>query len=283
MCTPSLVGPVKHARRRTTDVVASSRGLVLTNASMDVTIDFAGRPASIAVDRALQGRQIPAEQSLATDADSPHIELPQITTEPTYGLSPELIASLVMQRAHTGGVAMLCEEYLDRGFPTPGYLAELFDELTDTGLLALTDKDPWGLRRITLTAAEQARDMQLRDTAHRAGTRSSVQPQDFGCRRSNSCPAPLPAPGGQPDPSPRPSGSSVEQLRWVRCLDDKHLHLLHPADVLVVAGGHAPAVCGQRISAEGLTITRGPSGALCMTCVVGATSPDARPRPGGTS
>lgn len=135
-------------------------------------------------------------------------------------------------------LCVLGADYLNRGLPTPAYLAEPFDEVTDTEFLA--DKD--------------------------------------------RCPASLPIAGGQADPSPRPSRSSVEQLRWVRCPDDKHLHLLHPADEATIdAGDHAPAVCGQRISADGLTITRDPSGALCMTCVVGATSPPSDLGPRGTS
>jgi hypothetical protein len=70
-----------------------------------------------------------------------------------------------------------------------------------------------------------------------------------------------PAPGGQPDPHPQTGRLNVEQLRWTRCADDEHLYLPHAANVLrATASGHAPAVYGQRIPAEGLTITSGPSG-----------------------
>ncbi|MGH3800637.1 MAG: hypothetical protein ACRDTD_10970 [Pseudonocardiaceae bacterium] len=59
--------------------------------------------------------------------------------------------------------------------------------------------------------------------------------------------------------------------------------MLQPADVIVATHqGHAPAVCGRRIPAEGLTITHGPSGALCMTCVIGATCPMPEPGPRDT-
>ncbi|MDQ2882246.1 MAG: hypothetical protein M3Y48_13795 [Actinomycetota bacterium] len=77
----------------------------------------------------------------------------------------------------------------------------------------------------------------------------------------------------QPDPSDQGGGSSVEQLRWARCPDGGHLHLLQPAGVnLAAASGHAQALCGHRIPAQGLTINGVPSGALCMACVMGATS-----------
>jgi len=222
-----FVGPIRHARRRT-EVGASSRGLVLTDASTDGITNFPGRPENTAVDHALPDHQ--TERSLAADADSPHVELPQINTQLTYGL--------------------------------------------------------WELQRVTPTTAGHTRCEQLSVTPPR--TNSWVPDPQFphktpAGRRSSSCPAPLPAPGGQPDPNPQATGSSGEQLRWARCPDDDHLHLLAPADVVLGAGGHAQAVCGQRIPAEVLTITRGPAGALCMSCVIGATSPMRDPRPKGTS
>ncbi len=92
--------------------------------------------------------------------------------------------------------------------------------------------------------------------------------------RRSSTPALPPAPGGQPDPNPQTGNSSVGPLRWARCPEQGLLHLLRSADVIVAANqGHARAVCGRPIPAEGLTITSGPSGALCIACVMGATSP----------
>lgn len=65
----------------------------------------------------------------------------------------------------------------------------------------------------------------------------------------------------QPDPGDQGGRSSVEQLRWARCPDDGHLHLLQPAGVnLAAASGHAQALCGHRIPAQGLTINGVPFG-----------------------
>ena len=82
-------------------------------------------------------------------------------------------------------------------------------------------------------------------------------------------PSPAPAIRSEPEVE-RPS---VEQLRWARCPDDGQLHLVQPADVtLAAARGYAPAFCGHQIVAEDLTINSVTSGALCMACVVAATS-----------
>lgn len=65
----------------------------------------------------------------------------------------------------------------------------------------------------------------------------------------------------------------VDQLRWARCPDLGLLHLVQPGDVtLAAAKGYAQAFCGHRIVAEGLTITGAGAGALCMACVIAATS-----------
>lgn len=74
-------------------------------------------------------------------------------------------------------------------------------------------------------------------------------------------------------PSPALERPSVDQLRWARCPDHGRLHLVQPADVIpAVARGYTQTVCGHRIAAEGLTIGSVPSGALCMSCVIAATS-----------
>lgn len=65
----------------------------------------------------------------------------------------------------------------------------------------------------------------------------------------------------------------VDQLRWARCPDLGLLHLVQAADVtLAAAKGYAQAFCGHQIVAEGLTITSAGAGALCMACVMAATS-----------
>lgn len=51
---------------------------------------------------------------------------------------------LALQRRHAGGVATLGGRWLDGGFPTLGYLAEVFGGLIDTGLVALADPGPAG-------------------------------------------------------------------------------------------------------------------------------------------
>jgi hypothetical protein len=124
---------------------------------------------------------------------------------------------------------------------------------------------------------------QLRGTPHVTDLR--IPDPQFSrktpAHRRSSCPAPLAAPGGQPNPSQWYGASSVEQLRWARCPDDGRLHLLQPAHVsFAVAGRHAQTVCGQWMAAEGLTINSGPSGTLCMTCVIDASAqmPAAGPR-----
>lgn len=87
-------------------------------------------------------------------------------------------------------------------------------------------------------------------------------------------PAPRPALDGQrPQPSAALNRPSVEQLRWARCPDQGRLHLVQPADVTrAAASGYTQTVCGHRIAAEGLTISGVPSGELCMSCVIAATS-----------
>ncbi len=101
--------------------------------------------------------------------------------------------------------------------------------------------------------------------------------------RRSSCPAPL-SPGDQPEPRCSSERSGVGPLRWARCPDDGRLHLLQSAQVpLAAAGNNARALCGQRIPAEGLTITNSPAGALCVICVVGIPAEIPDPGPRGTA
>ena len=92
--------------------------------------------------------------------------------------------------------------------------------------------------------------------------------------RRPSPPGPLPASHSQPEPVRRTRKPRVEQLRWARCPEQGRLHLLRSAAVSnAAAGGLAQAVCGHQIPAPGLTITGGPSGALCMDCITTAPNP----------
>ncbi|MGH3685053.1 MAG: hypothetical protein ACRDRU_07660 [Pseudonocardiaceae bacterium] len=86
--------------------------------------------------------------------------------------------------------------------------------------------------------------------------------------RQPPCPPPLP-PGGQPDP--QHSGDGAGPLRWARCPDGGRLHLLAPAEVVIAATrGHAQALCGRPLAAEGLTLAQG-SAELCIACLAGIT------------
>ncbi|MGH3752345.1 MAG: hypothetical protein ACRDRP_06540 [Pseudonocardiaceae bacterium] len=84
-------------------------------------------------------------------------------------LSPELVASLVLRRACDGGVAKAGNRYVDSGSPTPRYQAGTFDELINTGFLALAEQDLYGLRRVSVTEAGRVQYAQLVDIRTRAG------------------------------------------------------------------------------------------------------------------
>jgi hypothetical protein len=121
--------------------------------------------------------------------------------------------------------------------------------------------------------ASVAASARLRDSAHSIGL---LVPDPLFSRKNlgsrwSSAPASNPVP--ESNPQINQQQASVDQLRWARCPDHGRLHLVQPADVtLAVTRGYAEAVCGHRIAAEGLTINRGPSGALCMACVIVSTS-----------
>ncbi len=83
------------------------------------------------------------------------------SVEPDYGLSPELLVSLALRRVHRGGLAQSGGSYVDYSYRTPSYLAGTVDGLIEAGLLTLAEQDPWGLRRVHLTDAGQARYAQL--------------------------------------------------------------------------------------------------------------------------
>lgn len=197
------------------------------------------------------------------------VELPLISTEPGTGPRPELAVALVLHRVHGGEVVKLDEDYWDWGLPTTGRLAGTFDRLTAGKLLVLADPDSHGLRRVTLTTAGQARYEQLRGTPRPPALPVPV-PQlptvNTPARERLSGSGPL-APSEQPG-SHRPGGSNAGPLRWARCPDHGRLHLLVPAYAVVPATGRdAEALCGRALPADGLTLTRGSSGAPCMACV----------------
>ena len=71
-----------------------------------------------------------------------------------------------------------------------------------------------------------------------------VVPHKIPAGRRSDCSDPLP--GGQPDSSPQAGGSTVGQLRWVRCLDDERRHLVHSAGGGPESDGVGPE--GQSVS-----------------------------------
>ncbi|MGH3547784.1 MAG: hypothetical protein ACRDQU_06645 [Pseudonocardiaceae bacterium] len=77
----------------------------------------------------------------------------------------DLLAWIVLSRVHDGGVTHLHGDYFDRNVLTPGYLAEPFARLADTGSLALADPDPTGRQQVTITDAGHARYTELRSAA----------------------------------------------------------------------------------------------------------------------
>lgn len=56
----------------------------------------------------------------------------------------DLYAWMALRRVSGGGVAKLGDHYLDRGRPTPGYVAESLAELLEGGLVALAASGPFG-------------------------------------------------------------------------------------------------------------------------------------------
>jgi hypothetical protein len=51
--------------------------------------------------------------------------------------------------------------------------------------------------------------------------------------------------------------SVFPEVRWARCPRDGRLHVLEPADMILVAGrGHAEAICRHSMPAEGLALER---------------------------
>ena len=75
---------------------------------------------------------------------------------------PGLYERIALRRVHDGGVRKVADAYLDRGRPTPAYLADVFDRLIWTGWANLAEADsPRALRRLCLTAAGATRYAEL--------------------------------------------------------------------------------------------------------------------------
>lgn len=68
-----------------------------------------------------------------------------------------------LHRAHEGGVTRLNSDYFNAGRPMGGYLADTFDELIGSGLLALGKPDPGGCQQVCVTYPGQVRYAALRN------------------------------------------------------------------------------------------------------------------------
>jgi hypothetical protein len=144
------------------------------------------------------------------------VQLPVTSVDPVTGPSPELVAALVLHRAHGGGVAKLGADYLDHGLPAPGSLAGIFDELLDTGLLSLADPDRNGRRRATLTTAGRTRYERLHGMLRppMTGACTCCGRRGRCCRHRGPRPRALRAlpSGGRSHPRPRLGGGAVPDL-----------------------------------------------------------------------
>jgi hypothetical protein len=148
--------------------------------------------------------------------------------------------------------------------------------------LSVDDPHPTTPRRRTLTDVQH---VHLGGTPQQPTPRvpDPQFPKKIPAGRRSRHPVP-PAPGGQPDPNLQIQELPCRQPRWARCTQEGRLHLLQSAEVIAATTqGHAAAVCVRRIPAEGLTITSGPSGALCMACVLRAISAMPSPDPTATA
>ncbi|MGQ0717364.1 MAG: hypothetical protein ACT4NP_08615 [Pseudonocardiales bacterium] len=90
-------------------------------------------------------------------------------TDSATGLSPELVASPALRRAHDGGVAKAGGSLPRSRSSGLGVPDRAFDELINAGLLALANEDPYGLRRVSVTEVGRTRYAHLRGTRQRTG------------------------------------------------------------------------------------------------------------------
>ncbi|MGH3941493.1 MAG: hypothetical protein ACRDTG_23265 [Pseudonocardiaceae bacterium] len=72
-------------------------------------------------------------------------------------MTSEVTEWLALLRVHEGGVTRLAGHYLNCGWPVAGYLADVLDELIDTGFLALAQPNPIGQQQVCVTYSGQAR------------------------------------------------------------------------------------------------------------------------------
>lgn len=118
---------------------------------------------------------------------------------------PGLYERIALRRVHDGGVAKAADAYLDRGRPTPAYLADVFDRLIWTGWASLAEADsPRALRRLCLTEAGATRYAELRERDQTSPPHQELPPVPFapqtpaGRRLSEARPS---APCGQSGPT----------------------------------------------------------------------------------
>lgn len=124
----------------------------------------------------------------------------------------------------------------------------------------LADDGPHGpLRRASLTDAGQTRYAALREQHGERNARAELEvpaPDVRVCRLSFT----------------EPPTAGTTAPRWARDQYDRRLHALEGVDVLLAeARGYAECLCGHKLPAE-VVFEDGPSGALCLLCVVGAVA-----------
>lgn len=203
-------------------------------------------------------------------------------TVSTVNPDSEILAWIGLRRVHGGGVANVAGCWVDGGYRLPSHLSPALDELTDAGLVTLADDGPHGpLRRATLTDAGQARYAELlarHGVPRTAREELPVPGPELSATVMLQTPAdhrlsglsPLAPPGGRPD-----STTSDAELRWARDSDDGRLHALAPGDVrLGESRGYAECLCRHTLPSD-LIFEPGPSGAVCLLCVIGV-APDLR-------
>lgn len=112
------------------------------------------------------------------------------------GVRTELLVSMALRRATDGGVAKSGDHHFRWGYPTPSWLAGVFEQLTRTGLLTLAEQDSAGLQRVSLTPAGHLRNQQLHTLPRRLpnpapfapGPGAPASPPDPGAHaRRESC------------------------------------------------------------------------------------------------
>ncbi|MCA1600372.1 MAG: hypothetical protein LC776_01570 [Acidobacteria bacterium] len=95
---------------------------------------------------------------------------------------PRLYEWIALRRVVGGGMAKSAGVYFDHGRPVPEHLTAVFDRLVWDGLLVVAEGDPiWGLRRVSLTEAGQARYVALgRERQQHQYTELEVPGAEFG-------------------------------------------------------------------------------------------------------